>query len=189
MELLSIDDHKEYIETKLKMKADRFRPDIVHRSLLSVYDSPLSKAGLTKAYVRTTNGVLIEFNPKMRIPRTEKRFYGLVVQVLSQGVVAAPETDEILMRVVKEDIKEVLGEGCAIIGTSSQARSVDLPSYVDKVSKNGNVAFVVGATSKGQACLELDYLSDCISLSRYPLSSSLAITKIVNQFEIVWDIN
>lgn len=41
-------------------------------------DSPLNKANRVKVYVHTERNVLIEVNPKTRIPRTFKRFAGLM---------------------------------------------------------------------------------------------------------------
>lgn len=54
------------------------RPDITHQCLLMLFDSPLNKAGLLQVYVHTSNNVLIEINPQTRIPRTYKRFAGLM---------------------------------------------------------------------------------------------------------------
>lgn len=38
----------------------------------------MNKAGLLQVYVQTAKGVLIEINPSVRIPRTFKRFSGLM---------------------------------------------------------------------------------------------------------------
>jgi hypothetical protein len=38
----------------------------------------LNKAGLLQVYIHTAKGVLIEVNPSVRIPRTFKRFSGLM---------------------------------------------------------------------------------------------------------------
>lgn len=46
--------------------------------LLTLLDSPLNKAGLLQVYIQTAKGVLIEVNPSVRIPRTFKRFAGLM---------------------------------------------------------------------------------------------------------------
>jgi len=49
------------------------------QSLLSILDSPLNKAGrLRNVYIRTEKGVLIEVKPFVRIPRTFKRFAGVM---------------------------------------------------------------------------------------------------------------
>lgn len=46
--------------------------------LLTLLDSPLNKAGMLQVYIQTAKGVLIEVNPSVRIPRTFKRFAGLM---------------------------------------------------------------------------------------------------------------
>ena len=45
---------------------------------MALLDSPLNKAGLMEVYIHTAKGVLIEVNPHVRIPRTFKRFSGLM---------------------------------------------------------------------------------------------------------------
>lgn len=45
---------------------------------MMLLDSPLNKAGLLQVYLRTNKNVLIEINPQTRIPRTYKRFAGLM---------------------------------------------------------------------------------------------------------------
>lgn len=55
--------------------------------LLTLLDSPLNKAGLLQVYVQTANGVLIEINPSVRIPRTFKRFSGLMGEFRESGAV------------------------------------------------------------------------------------------------------
>jgi len=51
--------------------------------LLTLLDSPLNKAGLLQVYIHTAKGVLIEVNPSVRIPRTFKRFSGLMGEFIS----------------------------------------------------------------------------------------------------------
>jgi rRNA pseudouridine-1189 N-methylase Emg1 (Nep1/Mra1 family) len=50
--------------------------------LLTLLDSPLNKAGLLQVYIHTEGNVLIEVNPRTRIPRTYKRFAGLMGMVV-----------------------------------------------------------------------------------------------------------
>lgn len=48
-------------------------------------DSPLNRSGLLQIYIHTENNVLIEINPRTRIPRTFKRFSGLMgIYLISQ---------------------------------------------------------------------------------------------------------
>lgn len=49
------------------------------QALLSILDSPLNKAGRLRAvYIKTEKGILIEVKPYVRIPRTFKRFSGVM---------------------------------------------------------------------------------------------------------------
>ena len=75
--LLNCDEHQ-----GLCRKAGRDpameRPDIVHQVLLALLDSPLNKAGHLRVFMQTKKRVLIEVSPHTRIPRTYKRFAGLM---------------------------------------------------------------------------------------------------------------
>jgi rRNA small subunit pseudouridine methyltransferase Nep1 len=92
--LLNCDDHQGILAKTGRDIADA-RPDITHQvcrlqtsllylrltcsqCLLTLLDSPLNKAGLLQIYIHTAKGVLIEVNPHVRIPRTFKRFSGLM---------------------------------------------------------------------------------------------------------------
>lgn len=48
------------------------------KCLLTLLDSPLNKSGHLQVFIHTAKGVLIEVNPHVRIPRTFKRFSGLM---------------------------------------------------------------------------------------------------------------
>lgn len=76
-ELLNCDDHISNLK-RLNREPGSCRPDITHQSLLMLMDSPLNRAGLLQVYIRTEKNVLIEINPQTRIPRTFKRFAGLM---------------------------------------------------------------------------------------------------------------
>jgi rRNA small subunit pseudouridine methyltransferase Nep1 len=65
--LVTPETHKKYIATKLKKDIAIFRPDIIHRCLLSLQDSPLNQAGLLKVFIHTMDGVLIEVDPSCRV--------------------------------------------------------------------------------------------------------------------------
>lgn len=76
-ELLNPDEHG-HILRKHGREVGNCRPDIAHQCLLMLFDSPLNRAGLLQVYIHTENNVLIEINPQTRIPRTFKRFAGLM---------------------------------------------------------------------------------------------------------------
>jgi hypothetical protein len=80
-ELLNCDDHQG-LHKKAGRDPAESRPDISHQLLLALLDSPLNKAGLLQVYIQTKKNVLIEVNPHLRIPRTFKRFAGLMGECL-----------------------------------------------------------------------------------------------------------
>ena len=83
-QILNCDDHANFLRRHNKDPAD-YRPDILHQALLAILDSPLNKAGRVKAvYVNTQKNVLFKVSPHTRLPRTFKRFCGLMVQLLQK---------------------------------------------------------------------------------------------------------
>jgi hypothetical protein len=91
--LLNCDDHGGFLRKHNRDPA-QCRPDITHQCLLMLLDSPLNRAGLLQVYVHTAKGVLIEINPQTRIPRTYKRFAGLMgknIILLVESVILFPE--------------------------------------------------------------------------------------------------
>lgn len=197
--LLSYEENKDYIIKKLKKQPAKFRPDIVHRTILAVFDSPLFKALRIRLLVKVTDGQIIEISPSMRIPRTMKRLNGLLAQALKTGQVIVPETKAVLIKVHPADkMTELLHEDTFVLGTSAEARIVHPRAYLeDLVVQKGQekaqkaedikikkpLALVVGATAQGQPCLRQDYLTDCVAISRYRLTSSLTVSKLIQALE------
>ncbi|KAA0192161.1 hypothetical protein HAZT_HAZT006815 [Hyalella azteca] len=85
-ELLNCDHHMGLIRKYKKDLAD-CRPDILHQCLLMLQDSPLNQAGLLQVYIHTEKNVLIQIDPQCRIPRTFKRFAGLMGELESMLLV------------------------------------------------------------------------------------------------------
>ena len=61
---------------------------------------------------------MIQFHPSVRIPRTYKRFAGLMVQLLHKLKVRAADGRETLLKVVKNPIGRHLPAGCVMYGFS-----------------------------------------------------------------------
>lgn len=83
-ELLNCDDHIGVCK-KNGRDPSEYRPDIVHQVLLALMDSPLNKAGHLHVLMLTKKNVLIEISPHTRIPRTFKRFCGLMGAFFHSG--------------------------------------------------------------------------------------------------------
>ena len=79
-ELLNAEDHKSQL-VKHRRDVSSARPDITHQCLMMLLDSPLNRAGMLQVYIHTQRNVLIEVSPHIRIPRTFKRFCGLMGKV------------------------------------------------------------------------------------------------------------
>jgi rRNA small subunit pseudouridine methyltransferase Nep1 len=82
--LLSADEHEGLIR-KMKRDPQDFRPDLVHQALLALLDSPLNKHNKLQVFIRTKRSILIEVSPELRMPRTYKRFAGVISQLLQEG--------------------------------------------------------------------------------------------------------
>ena len=185
--ILNCDDHANFIRRHGKQPGDH-RPDICHQALLAILDSPLNKAGMVKAiYVNTQKNVLFRVSPKTRVPRTFKRFCGLMVQLLQKLSVRSSNGPEKLMQVVKQPVTKYFPAGARRVGFSFSAPEVKkLPEYVKALPEDAAVVFTIGAMAHGK--VDVAYTDDFISVSRYPLSAACCIGRICNALELKHDI-
>lgn len=86
---------------------------------MTLLDSPLNKAGLLQVYIHTHKNVLIEVNPHIRIPRTFKRFAGLMVQLLHKLSIRAVNGNEKLLRIIENPVEKYLPTNSHKIGESN----------------------------------------------------------------------
>ncbi|MFQ6637028.1 hypothetical protein Gotur_014058 [Gossypium turneri] len=186
-QLLNSDDHANFLRKNNKNPAD-YRPDITHQALLSILDSPVNKAGRLQAvYVRTEKGVLFEVKPHVRIPRTYKRFSGIMLQLLQKLNITAVGKREKLLRVIKNPVTNYFPVNSRKIGFSySSDKLVKMRKYVDAVGDDVNLVFVVGAMAHGK--IEVDYIDDFIAISGYPLSAAMCIARITEALADKWSI-
>lgn len=114
-QLLNCDDHIGLMKKHNKDPQD-YRPDIIHQELMAVLDSPLNKSGKVKVLMHTEKNVLVEINPQTRIPRTFKRFSGLMVQLLHKLKIRSADGNEMLLKVIKNPISRHLPAGARCYG-------------------------------------------------------------------------
>jgi rRNA small subunit pseudouridine methyltransferase Nep1 len=189
-QLLNCDDHATYLRRHKKEPAE-YRPDICHQALMMILDSPLNKAGKLKAlYVRTHRNVLISVNPKVRLPRTFKRFCGLMVQLLQKLSIRATNGPDKLMRVIKGPVTKHLPAGARRVGFSHSADSLvtmaQWAAALPDAALSTPVVFVVGGFAHG--VIDHSYCDEFLSVSQYPLSAAYAISRITNAMEARWGI-
>jgi len=185
--LLNSDEH---IGVMRKMNRDisDARPDITHQCLLTLLDSPINKAGKLQIYIHTAKGVLIEVSPTVRIPRTFKRFAGLMVQLLHRLSIRSTTSQEKLLKVIQNPITDHLPPNCRKITLSFDAEVVKVRDYVERLDPKESICVFVGAMAKGTDSFADDLVDEKISISNYSLSASVACSKFCHAAEDVWDI-
>lgn len=194
-ELLNCDDHREICKKKLKKNPNDYRPDILHQELLALLDSPLNKAGLLKIYIATKEKVLIEVNPSIRIPRTFKRFAGLMVQLLHKLKIKAGNDSTTLLKVIKNPFSQHLPPGTRCFGFSCEGTlysPIALPKTIVPLEPSDSIpptCLVVGAMSTGHITIEdHPYIEKMLSISSYPLSGASALSRVMGGIEHHWGI-
>ncbi|KAJ1567575.1 Ribosomal RNA small subunit methyltransferase mra1 [Cladochytrium tenue] len=185
--LLNADDHFSILK-KSGRDVAASRPDIAHQCLLTLLDSPLNKAGLLQVYIHTSKNVLIEVNPHVRIPRTFKRFCGLMVQLLHKLSIRSVDGPDKLLKVIKNPITDHLPPNCRKIAMSGDAPTLRLGAYLPTLPPDEPIVFFVGAMAHGPDNWADDVIDDKVSVSDYPLSASVTCGKLTCAFEDMWGI-
>ncbi|GFZ47880.1 18S rRNA (pseudouridine-N1)-methyltransferase [Saitozyma sp. JCM 24511] len=185
--LLNCDDHQGILAKTGRDIADA-RPDITHQCLLTLLDSPLNKAGLLQVYIHTAKGVLIEVNPSVRIPRTFKRFSGLMVQLLHKLSIRGVNGSERLLRVIKNPITDHFPTNTIKLTLSADAPTIRLSKFLPTLPETHSVAVFVGAMARGADNFADQWVDQKISISDYSLSASVACGKFCCAMEEMWDI-
>lgn len=185
--ILNSEEHANFLR-KQKKNPDDFRPDILYRSLLAIFDSPLRKAGMVQGiFVKINNGPLVEVKPHVRMPRTPKRFNGLMLELLQKSYTRAKDTQEKLLSMVEQPLTRHLPSNRRVIGLChSSDKLVNLEDYVANVRDDVNLVFVVGAMPHG--IIDKDYLDDFVSVSNYGRSSEHAIGDVCYALKEKWNI-
>lgn len=185
--LLNCDDHQGILK-KMGRDISDVRPDITHQCLLTLLDSPINKAGKLQVYISTSRGVLIEVNPAVRIPRTFKRFSGLMVQLLHKLSIRSVNSEEKLLKVIKNPITQHLPTKCRKVTLSFDAPVIRVQDYVNKLEPDESVCLFVGAIARGKDDFADEFVDEKIGVSQYPLSASVACSKFCHGCEDAWGI-
>mmetsp|Transcript_17118 Transcript_17118/g.25331 ORF Transcript_17118/g.25331 Transcript_17118/m.25331 type:complete len:231 (-) Transcript_17118:35-727(-) len=182
-------DHSSLITKKSGKNISDLRPDIVHQELMSLLDSPLNKAGKLQIYVSTTKGVLIEVSSELRIPRTFKRFSGLMVQLLHKLKIKGTSTNVTLLKVIKNPISRHLPAGARIYGFSVVGTKYNPRLLAAKLPEDVPVVFYFGAMASGHITIEEHpEIEEMISVSEFSLSGALAINRVLGAVENEWGV-
>ena len=139
--------------------------------------------------------ILIEINPKTRIPRTFKRFSGLFSQLFLKNEIGIGDKDnkQIFLKILNTKLENLIGDVPKIL-LSEKGRLVDIETYCKnleynlKEKKNKDICFIIGTNPKGDIDPMIKYNDDCISLSSFELDSNIICAKICTAFENAWEI-
>lgn len=93
------------------------------------------------------------------------------------------------MKVIKNPVTDHLPVGVKKIGTSSKAKLVHLPDYINSLGvEKKPIVFVIGAVSVGNPGMDNDYVDESICISNYPLSAACVCSKVCTYFEDLWKV-
>jgi len=97
------------------------------------------------------------------------------------------------MKVIKNPVTDHFPLGIKKIGTSTKGELVNINDYVkNRLLANDNfrkpIVFVVGAVSVGNPGMEVDYVDECICISKFSLSAASCCSMICDAFENAWGI-
>ncbi|TNJ28418.1 putative Ribosome biogenesis protein NEP1 [Giardia muris] len=191
-QLLNVDDHHVTLK-KTHRPPEAARPDITHQALLALLDSPLNKAGLLEVWVHTANNVIIRIDPSVRLPRTFKRFCGLIVQLLHKMVIRADDSNRKLLHVVKGPlIKHIPADIPIVLLSRVAGEPVSLKELALRLTKEQQpptcqpIAVVIGAIAHGH--ISIEYATEKVSISNYALSAAAVASRLCTAFEEVWSV-
>lgn len=152
---------------------------------------------MLQVYIHTAKGVLIEVNPQIRIPRTFKRFGGLMVQLLQKLSIRSVNGPEKLLKVIKNPVVDHFPPGTHKITLSYDAPLRRLSSYLPTLLPSSDakdaaprtLAVFIGAMAHGKDDFADQYgLDEKMSVSEYSLSASVACGKFCCAMEDIWNV-
>jgi rRNA small subunit pseudouridine methyltransferase Nep1 len=163
----------------------RGRPDIVHQSLLEATDTPLYMDGKLEILLHTVNGLVIRLGRNVRPPRSYHRFHGLMVKLLTEGRVTAPD-GQVLMEVEGMSLEALIRRSGfrRVVGLS---RRGSLSTYADVAAllvQNQPSAFLVGGFPRGGFSPKTQaLLTDLLAIDTRPLEAHVVIARQIYEIE------
>lgn len=110
-----------------------------------------------------------------------------MVQLLHKKTIRATDSSEILLQLVKSPITQHLPKNVPVVELSVNAPLVRLKEYVSTRFKDTDkVIFVIGGFAHGH--LKIDYGTDKVAISEYPLSAAAVGARVCEAFEEFWGV-
>ena len=111
-----------------------------------------------------------------------------MVQLLHRLSIRSTNSQEKLLKVIKNPITDHLPPNCRKVTLSFDAEVVRVRDYIEDIGPKQSVCVFVGAMAKGKDDFADGFKDDTISISNYTLSASVACGKFCNAAEDVWNI-
>jgi rRNA small subunit pseudouridine methyltransferase Nep1 len=135
----------------------RGRPDLVHICLLSILSTPLFLNNLVDVYLHTIDNKVIFTGEQVRIPKSYRRFEGLMIKLYQEKEIKNNEKDynKYLLKIEKnmtfDKLVDKVIKPDKIIGFSSTGIPKDLKTIVNEnIETNKNkIVFVIGGFPSG----------------------------------------
>lgn len=111
-----------------------------------------------------------------------------MVQLLHRLSIRSVNSQEKLLKVVKNPITDHLPPNCRKVTLSFEAPVVRARDYIAGLKPKESICVFVGAMAKGQDDFADAFKDESISISSYTLSASVACSKFCHAAEDVWGI-
>lgn len=111
-----------------------------------------------------------------------------MVQLLHRLSIRSTNSQEKLLKVVKNPITDHLPANCRKVTLSFDAPVVRIRDYITELDSKESICVFVGAMAKGNDDFADAFVDEKISISNYSLSASVACSKFCHAAEDVWDI-
>ncbi|GBE61404.1 ribosome biogenesis nep1 [Babesia ovata] len=148
-----------------------------------------TQSGLLKVLIRTEDNTLVDVSPHLRVPRTSKQFDSLLVHLMFKRQVKSQERDNVLMRVIKNNIEVALPPGSRRFGMSVGGRPVSLKEFCHQFKQvDYPVVFHVGAVSHSQPKGTVTHVEEVLSISNHGLTAAHVCAKLCSEFELLMQV-
>jgi rRNA small subunit pseudouridine methyltransferase Nep1 len=147
-------------EEKIYNSWKRGRPDLVHICLLSILATPLYMKNLVNVYVHTIDNKTIFIGRQVRIPKSYKRFEGLMIKLFHEKQIKGKEhaynRDSYLLKINNnmsfDNLLDKIIQPEKIIGFSSTGIFKNLKSIVNETIdlRDKNIAYIIGGFPNGE---------------------------------------
>jgi rRNA small subunit pseudouridine methyltransferase Nep1 len=111
-----------------------------------------------------------------------------MVQLLHRLSIRSTNSQEKLLKVIKNPITDHLPPNCRKVTLSFDAEVVRVRDYIESLGPKESICVFVGAMAKGKDDFADAFKDDSISISNYSLSASVACSKFCHAAEEVWNI-